>query len=53
MERFLFYLPNLMIILAVIATIIFFVEGKWGSALYWFCGALINFVATYVMPLGK
>jgi len=45
-----YILPTAMIVQALIAGGILAFERKWGSALYWFSAALVNFSVVFVIP---
>jgi len=42
MDKFLIVLPVLIMIEMFLASIPYAIAGKWGTALYWFAGGLLN-----------
>lgn len=43
-------LPTIIMIEMFLASIPYFVNGKYGSGLYWLSAALINLAVIYLMP---
>jgi hypothetical protein len=49
MERIMHILPTIIVIESILASIIYAIGGKWGSALYWISAALLNISAIWLI----
>jgi hypothetical protein len=49
MERIINFLPTLIVIESIFASIIYAIDKRWGSALYWISAALLNISAIWLI----
>lgn len=49
MEKYLTILPTIIVIESILAGIIYAINHKWGSALYWISAALLNISAIWLI----